>query len=147
MLPDGAAAGAERALADRELANAPRGDETMLLVEDEDAVRELDRQVARCARLPRAGRARRRREALAIARGRARARFDLLLTDVVMPTMSGRELADILQALQPDMKVLYMSGYTDDAVVRHGVSEASMAFIQKPFAARAGAQGARGAGR
>jgi YesN/AraC family two-component response regulator len=59
--------------------------------------------------------------------------IDLLLSDVVMPQMSGPELAQRLAAVRPTMKILCMSGYTDDAVVRHGALEAGIAFIQKPF--------------
>jgi two-component system cell cycle sensor histidine kinase/response regulator CckA len=113
------------------ISRTPGGHETVLVVEDEDALRELDRQV-----LMRYGyrvlNARSGPDAVATVKAHPGA-IHLLLTDVVMPTMSGRELADILQAMQPDMKVLYMSGYTADTVVRHGVSEASMAFIQKPM--------------
>jgi FixJ family two-component response regulator len=56
-----------------------------------------------------------------------------LITDVVMPRLSGRELGEWLAGLRPGLKLLYMSGYTDDAIVRHGLVHAGTAFLQKPF--------------
>ena len=108
-----------------------RGTETVLLAEDEEQVRSIVLNV-----LLRQGYhvipAQNGGEALLLAE-RHSGTIDLLLTDVVMPTMSGPELAKRLAATRPDMKVLCMSGYTDDSIVRHGVLESGVAFIQKPI--------------
>ncbi|MFL5467936.1 MAG: response regulator, partial [Gemmatimonadaceae bacterium] len=61
----------------------------------------------------------------------------LVITDVVMPEMGGRDLASALGALRPDVPILYVSGYTDDEIIRRGVLEPTMAFIEKPFTANA----------
>ena len=107
-----------------------QGTETVLLVEDEDQVRAVAHDI-----LARAGyhvvEARGAGEALLLCEGRAD--IHLLLTDVVMPQMSGPELARRVRSLRPQTKVLCMSGYTDDSIVRHGVLDASFAFIQKPI--------------
>jgi two-component system cell cycle sensor histidine kinase/response regulator CckA len=109
----------------------PRGTETVLLVEDAPAVRAAVRQV-----LERQGytvlEAPHGNAALALATAHD-GPIHLLLTDVVMPGLSGRQVADQLKQLRPDTRVLYASGYTDDAVVRHGVLEAGIAYLQKPF--------------
>ncbi|MDB4944139.1 MAG: sensory box histidine kinase/response regulator [Labilithrix sp.] len=106
------------------------GSETILLVEDEEALRVLTRTILR-----RHGytviEAENGGDALMVCEQHA-STIHLLLTDVVMPRMGGRLLAERLAPLRPGMKVLYMSGYTDDAVVRHGVLSATLSFIQKP---------------
>ena len=107
------------------------GTETILLVEDEDGVRELARDILRSSGYT-VLEARNGAEGLLLGE-RHQGPLDLLLTDVVMPRMSGRELAERMASLRPDLSVMYMSGYTDDAVIRHGVLGADTAFLQKPF--------------
>jgi DNA-binding NarL/FixJ family response regulator len=113
------------------LAAMPRGSETVLLVEDEDGVRALSRHVLQACGYT-VVEARDGIEAVRIAE-ELRGQIDLLITDVILPRMSGREAAERLQQMQPGLKVLYCSGYTDDAVVRHGILEAQVNFLQKPF--------------
>ena len=112
-------------------ARSPHGIETVLLVEDEDRVRGFTREMLEghgytVLEAAHPG------EALRLVADHAGS-IHLLLTDVVMPGMSGRHLADRLTALCPEMKVLYMSGYTEDGIVHHGVIGAGRAFLQKPF--------------
>lgn len=119
----------------------PRGVETILLVEDNPTVRELASLI-----LNQQGyqllEAANGREALALAQS-YQGEIHLLLTDVIMPQLGGGKLADELTASRPRLKVLYMSGYTDDAIIRHGVLEPGVAFIQKPFSPAALAQKVR----
>ncbi|MBV9506722.1 MAG: PAS domain-containing protein, partial [Acidobacteriia bacterium] len=113
----------------------PLGTETVLLVEDEHAVRELGRrflEIQGYRVLDAAGGP----EALRISREHEGA-IQLMVTDVVMPRMSGREVALQLARERPEMKVLYTSGHTEDAIVAHGVLERNVEFLQKPFTRQA----------
>ena len=103
----------------------------MLVVEDEGAVRHLVRRVllGHGYELLEAASG---EEAVALVAQRT-GPIHLLLTDVVMPGMTGRELAVRLLRVHPEMRVLYMSGYPDDAVVRHGVQASDLEYVQKPF--------------
>jgi len=109
-----------------------RGTERVLLVEDEDDVRAVARES-----LARYGytvlEARDGEEALRIA-GAESGHIDVMVTDVVMPGMNGRELAQRLLAIRPGTRVLYVSGYTDDALSQHGILDQELAFLAKPFA-------------
>jgi CheY-like chemotaxis protein len=111
--------------------SAPRGSERILLVEDESLVRELTARILTSLGYEVTELA---DGAAAIARWSADPdAFDLLITDVVLPHMSGRELANVLTRDGHGPKVLFMSGYTDDAVLQHGVATEAMPFVQKPF--------------
>ena len=111
--------------------SAARGDETIVVVEDDQGVRELVQLMLRGHGY----------EVLTAADGETAARLcaehpggvDLLLTDVVMPELNGRVLAERLEAMFPALRVLFMSGYSDEAVVRHGIIRPNTAFIEKPF--------------
>ncbi|MCA9009550.1 MAG: response regulator [Planctomycetaceae bacterium] len=110
---------------------AARGFETILLVEDDEAVRKITR-----ISLESQGFTVLEADGGAGALGIVQAYPDdihLLVSDVVMPGMGGRQLLDAVRQFRPDLRVLFMSGYTDDAVLIHGVVEATDAFIQKPF--------------
>ena len=109
------------------------GRETILLVEDEEVVRRVTERI-----LKKAG-----YTVLSAASGgdalllceRHTGPIDLMLTDVVMPHMSGRELSERVSGLRPGLKVLFMSGYTDDAILQHGVMQSAARFVGKPFSA------------
>lgn len=110
---------------------APRGSETLLVVEDEEMVRRLLCKVLASQGYSVLG-ATSGRDALEHWNQRHRD-IALVITDVVMPEMSGRQLIDQLRQQRPNLKVLFMSGYTDDEVIRHNIEEQSVHFIQKPF--------------
>ncbi|OAI41639.1 hypothetical protein AYO40_02800 [Planctomycetaceae bacterium SCGC AG-212-D15] len=123
------------------LVKMPRGMETVLLVEDEDGLRELAQLVLEASGYTvlstQSG-----TEAVQICHEYVGA-IHLLFTDVVMPKMSGRQLADLLVPSRPCMKVLYMSGYTNDTMVRHGIQHEEKNFLAKPFTPLALAQKVR----
>ncbi len=117
------------------------GDGTILLVEDEDAVRKFAQRVlesygytVHALADPRL--------AIEFANAR-RGEIDLILTDVVLPNMNGRAMATLLQQQHPESKVLYMSGYDDQAIVHHGVLDEATCFLPKPFTATALARSVR----
>ena len=122
---------AEKTAPEKTVQGHEPGTETILFVEDEQSVRELV-----CEYLSARGYqvldAADGQQALEIAAAHA-GKIQLLITDVVMPRLSGRELAARLTAARPNLKVLYISGYTDDSVFRHGVLQGGMDFLQKPF--------------
>jgi PAS domain S-box-containing protein len=112
-------------------APSARGSETILLVEDEDAVRELGREILEMhgytvLEAPHGA------QALVVS-DRHAGPIHLMVTDVVMPHMSGRELVERVAPERPDMRILYVSGYTDDAVIREGMLQPGSPFLQKPF--------------
>ncbi len=115
--------------------NPLQGTETLLLVEDDDAVRELAQRVLQ-----------RYQYQVIVAEDARRAldyalttreHIDMLITDVIMPEVSGRDLSVQLAQVCPDIRVLFMSGYTDEVIVHHGVLDPGVHFIQKPFTALA----------
>ncbi|MGZ8842049.1 MAG: ATP-binding protein [Pyrinomonadaceae bacterium] len=107
------------------------GTETVLLVEDEEAVRDMAKEILNSNGYKVLG-AGDGNEAMIISE-QYQGAIDLMVTDVVMPRLGGRELAEKLAVTRPGMRVLYMSGYTDDAIVHHGVLDGRAAFLEKPF--------------
>jgi two-component system, cell cycle sensor histidine kinase and response regulator CckA len=107
------------------------GMESILLVEDEAGLRGLIHEVLiDCGYF--VSKAANGIEALRLAQEHGSA-FDLIVTDVVMPGMGGRQMVEQLVTIYPKVKVLYLSGYTDDAIVRHGILHDQVPFLQKPF--------------
>jgi signal transduction histidine kinase len=110
----------------------PRGTETLLLVEDESSVRHLA-----CSILGSQGynvlHANNGQDALHVAREHKGSPIRLVVTDVIMPQMGGKVMAEWLKTTYPDLRILFTSGYTDDAIARHGVLETGVAFLSKPY--------------
>jgi CheY-like chemotaxis protein len=140
-LPKVTEAEARRKRSNHDTPVLPRGHETVLLVEDEDCVRSLAKQVLEicgynvleaCDGADALRRYERRTDSI-----------DMLVSDVVMPFLDGRALADRLLAAKPHLKVLFVSGYPNDAIVRHGVLDSDATFLQKPFTTSALAQKVR----
>ena len=131
VLPAARRAGAEASPPRTAGEDSLTGDETLLVVEDEESVRRLAVLSLRehGYRVIEAANGAEALRTLASYDGT----IDLVVTDVVMPVMGGRQLVEALKPLRPDARVLYVSGYTDDAVIRHGVQRADVAFLQKPY--------------
>jgi len=115
-----------------DLGYMPKGNETILLVEDEPLVRGLAIRVLREQgyNLLEAANG---MEALSVAQEHANEKIHLLLTDVIMPQLGGKELADRLKKLRPNVEVLFTSGYTDQAILQRGLLNPDFAFLEKPF--------------
>jgi two-component system cell cycle sensor histidine kinase/response regulator CckA len=112
-------------------AEGGRGSETILLVEDDEQVRAVAKGILRRSgytvlEAPGAG------EALLVVEQYG-ARINLLVTDVVLPRMNGPQLVERVRASRPDIKVLFMSGYTDEAIIQHGILDSGVTFLQKPI--------------
>ena len=107
------------------------GSETVLIVEDDDGLRKLSQKILQ-QRGYRVLAAENGEDAMRISKEHE-GPIDLMITDVVMPKMNGREVAERLQPLHPQMKVIYMSGYTDNAIAHHGVLAPGLNFLEKPF--------------
>ncbi|MBD3266987.1 response regulator, partial [bacterium] len=110
------------------------GHETILLVEDEQSLLELSQKML-LKRGYRVLSATTPREAITLAEKHA-GEIHLLMTDIIMPEMNGRELADYLLTFHPNLKLLFMSGYTADVIAYQGILDQNMHFIQKPFSIR-----------
>lgn len=110
----------------------PQGIETILLVEDDDAVRSVISKTL-CNKGYKVLEAVNGAEALKLIRRHDGEKIDLLITDIVMPQMNGKDLADRLKTALPDIKILFISGYSDIVVTRRPLFETNANFIQKPF--------------
>ena len=110
----------------------PRGTETLLVVEDEPSVRHLARGVLEAQGYEVLS-ASNGQDALHVAREHKGSPIRLVVTDVIMPLMGGKVMAEWLKTTYPDLKILFTSGYTDDAIAQHGVLEPGVAFLPKPY--------------
>jgi PAS domain S-box-containing protein len=115
-----------------EILDLPKGNETVLLVEDDPSVWNLADRFLRGQGYKVLG-ATNGNEAIQIAQEHLKEKIHLLLTDMVMPQMGGKELVGRFKSLHPEIKVLFISGYTDSAITHHGLSEPNTALLQKPF--------------
>src|SRR4029077_10733405 len=110
----------------------PRGTETLLIVEDDPSVRHLTRGVLETQGYDVVS-APNGQDALHVAREHKKSPIRLVVTDVIMPLMGGKIMAEWLKATYPGLKILFTSGYTDDAIAQHGVLEAGVEFLSKPY--------------